>query len=123
MARSRRRRRSDRVRLPDSSALGARDAEIIARMNRVFSLQSGAFLAHPYPALEERRAKLKALKRLLQRYQDRIVAAVAADFGGRAAMESKITEVLGPILAINHAVGGVRRWMKPQRRHAEPMFR
>jgi coniferyl-aldehyde dehydrogenase len=95
---------------------------IIERMQQVFAQQRRAFAAQPYPGLAEREAKLKALRRILQRYQDRIVEAVSADFGGRAATETKLSEVLGPILEINHALGSLRRWMKPRRRHTELLF-
>jgi coniferyl-aldehyde dehydrogenase len=95
---------------------------IIERMQQVFAKQRRAFTAHPYPALAERKAKLKSLRHILQRYQDRIVEAVNADFGGRAATETKLSEVLGPILEANHALGSLRRWMKPRRRHTELLF-
>jgi coniferyl-aldehyde dehydrogenase len=95
---------------------------IIERMQQVFEKQRRAFAAQPYPALADRKAKLKALRRILQRYQDRIVEAVSADFGGRAATETKLSEVLGPILEANHALGSLRRWMKPRRRRTELLF-
>ena len=95
---------------------------IIERMQQVFAQQRRAFAALPYPTLADRRAKLKSLRRLLQRYQDRVVDAVSADFGGRAATETKFSEVLGPILEIDHARASLRRWMKPRRRHTEWLF-
>ena len=76
-----------------------------------------------YPTRGERKAKLRALKRVLQRYQDRIATAVSADFGGRSATETKLVEVLGPVLEINHALHSVGRWMKPRRRRTELMFK
>lgn len=95
---------------------------LIQRMEDTFERQRVAFLAHPFPTLSERKAKLKALRALLKRYQDRIAVAVSADFGGRSSAETKLIEVLGPILEINHALHRLRQWMEPQRRATELLF-
>jgi len=95
---------------------------IVDRMHRTLAAQRKAFLDHPYPSLAERKKKLRALKELLRRYQEQIVVAVDADFGGRSATETKLVEVMGPILEANHALSSLRRWMRPQRRHTELLF-
>ena len=95
---------------------------IIQRMQGVFERQRLAFLQHPYPTLAERKAKLKTLRALLQRYQDQIVTAVSADFGGRAPAETKLAEVLGPVFEINHALHALGGWMKPKKRSTELLF-
>ena len=95
---------------------------IIQRMQDVFERQRLAFLQHPYPTLAERKAKLKTLRALLQRYQDQIVTAVSADFGGRAPAETKLAEVLGPVFEINHALHALGGWMKPKKRSTELLF-
>ncbi len=95
---------------------------IIQRMQDVFERQRKAFAAHPFPTLAERKAKLKTLRSLLQRYQDQIVTAVSADFGGRAPAETKLAEVLGPVFEINHALHALRGWMRPRRRSTELLF-
>lgn len=95
---------------------------IIQRMQDVFERQRQAFLLHPFPTLAERKAKLTTLRSLLQRYQDQIVAAVSADFGGRAPAETKLAEVLGPVFEINHALHALRGWMKPRKRSTELLF-
>ena len=74
------------------------DAQEIQRMRRVFDLQRSAFAAAPFPDLAARKAKLRKLMAALRRHQDAIVAAVNADFGVRAPAETKLVEVLGPIL-------------------------
>ncbi len=91
-------------------------------MRRVFDLQQRAFAASPYPDREARRSKLRALIDALRRHQDAIVAAVNADFGVRAPAETKLVEVMGPILEARHALSQLRRWMKPRRRHTELLF-
>jgi len=95
---------------------------LIQRMEDTFERQRVAFLANPFPSLSERKARLKALRALLKRYQDRIAVAVSADFGGRSPAETKLVEVLGPILEINHALHRLRQWMEPQRRVTELLF-
>jgi coniferyl-aldehyde dehydrogenase len=95
---------------------------LIDRMQRVLEAQLAAFLGNPYPTLAERKDRLRAVKAVLKRYQDEIVTAVDADFGGRCAGETKLIEVIGPILQANHALANLRRWMKPSRRQTEPVF-
>ena len=95
---------------------------LIEKMQDTFRKQRDACLRRPYPGIGERKADLKALKGLLQRYQDLIPAAISADFGGRAPAESKLVEVVGPVMEINHALASLARWMKPRRRHTEWVF-
>ena len=95
---------------------------LIEKMQDTFRKQRDACLRRPYPGIGERKADLKALKGLLQRYQDLIPAAVSADFGGRAPAETKLVEVVGPVMEINHALAKLARWMKPRRRHTEWVF-
>ena len=95
---------------------------LIDRMHRTLAAQRAAFANHPYPTLAERKEKLRALKGALRRYQDQIVVAVDADFGGRSPAETKLVEAIGPILEANHALSSLRRWMKTRRRHTEVLF-
>ncbi len=95
---------------------------VIERMESTLTAQKEAFARQPYPPAGERKERLRALKALLRRYQDDIVVAVDADFGGRSAMETKLVEVIGPILEANHALSHLRRWMKPRRRRTELLF-
>ncbi|TDF82088.1 coniferyl aldehyde dehydrogenase [Pseudomonas sp. H9] len=92
------------------------------RMQRVLERQREAFNAQPYVPLKVRLDNLKRLIDALRRYQQPIVAALEADFGGRAAFETLQIEVLGPVLHARHAVAHLRRWMKPQRRKTELLF-
>ena len=87
----------------------------IARMRRLFDAQRAAFMAAPMPDLARRRADLKRLKRVLIDNRERFVAAVSADFGGRAGPET-MAEILVVVHHINYCLRRLRRWMKPQRR-------
>jgi coniferyl-aldehyde dehydrogenase len=91
-------------------------------LRRLFDAQAEAFLSAPYPEAAQRRADLKALRNQVRRYQDRMVAAMSADFGFRAPAESKMLDLLGSVLEINHALSHLGRWMKPSRRSSELLF-
>ena len=93
-----------------------------ARIARLFALQHAAFQAAPYPAANERLAKLKALKKQIGRYQDLLADAMSKDFGHRSHTESKILDLLSSMLDVDHAIAHVRRWMKPSRRSTELLF-
>lgn len=87
----------------------------IARMRRLFDIQRAAFAAAPMPDLASRRADLKRLKEVLIANRERFVAAVSADFGGRAGPET-MAEILVVVHHINYCRRRLKRWMQPQRR-------
>jgi len=107
---------------PIPITLHVTDAAEIQRMHRVFDIQRSAFEAAPYPELAARKAKLRRLIDALRRHQKEIVAAVKADFGVRAGAETKLVEVMGPILEARHALSHMGKWMKARRRSTELLF-
>ncbi len=92
------------------------------RLGAIHGRQRAAFTVAPYPDATSRRRRLQALRAALRRHQDLIAGAISADFGGRAAFESKMADVLGPVLEIEHALGHLGRWMRSRRRHTEWLF-
>jgi coniferyl-aldehyde dehydrogenase len=98
------------------------DTQEIARMQLLLQRQRQAFSAQPHTSLNVRLNNLKRLIAALCRYQHRIVTALEADFGGRAAFETLQIEVLGPVLQARHAMAHLRRWMKNERRKTELLF-
>ncbi|HEY6094468.1 MAG TPA: coniferyl aldehyde dehydrogenase [Gallionellaceae bacterium] len=92
------------------------------RLAGLFAAQQQAYLAQPYPAADERIARLKALKQQIRRHQDVLVAAMQQDYGQRSAFESQMLDLACTIMQINHAIGRIRGWMKPQRRATEWLF-
>jgi coniferyl-aldehyde dehydrogenase len=92
------------------------------RVARLFAAQQAAFLKQPYPDAAERRAQLKALRLQISRYQDSLADAMCKDFGYRPPAESKMLDLLGSTLELNHAISHVRRWMKSSRRSTELLF-
>lgn len=105
-----------------ATAPTADDAGEIERLRRLHAAQQVAFAASPYPPASERRARLKALRAALRTHQDHLVAAISADFGCRSPFESRLADVLGPVLEINHALGHLGRWMRSRRRRTELLF-
>lgn len=89
---------------------------------RIFKLQREAYLRDPYPSLEERKARLTALERILLDNTDAIVDAIQKDFGHRCAEESKILEIFPTIDGIRDTRKRLRKWIKPQKRHVSVLF-
>ncbi len=87
----------------------------VARMRRLFDTQQTAFMAAPMPDYAARRADLKRLKSALIANRERFVAAISADFNGRAGPET-MAEILTVVHHINYCLRRLRRWMRPQRR-------
>jgi coniferyl-aldehyde dehydrogenase len=87
----------------------------VARMRRLFDTQRTAFAAAPMPDYAARRADLKRLKSALIANRERFVAAISADFNGRAGPET-MAEILTVVHHINYCLRRLKRWMKPQRR-------
>jgi coniferyl-aldehyde dehydrogenase len=93
-----------------------------ARITDLFALQRRAYDASPYPQAAERRANLRALKRQLLACQDELAEAIHLDFGWRSHTESLMLDVLPSVLGIDHALGHLKRWMRPSRRATELLF-
>jgi coniferyl-aldehyde dehydrogenase len=89
---------------------------------RVFAAQREAWLAKPYPELDERRAWLRALERVLLDQRDAIADAIRADFGHRAPEESLLLELFTSVDGIRHALKKLPRWLRPERRSVSLLF-
>jgi len=89
---------------------------------RVFALQREAYLAHPYPSLEERKENLRKLDRVLTENAQAIADAINADFGHRSVEETLMAEVFGTVDGIRHTIKHVAKWMKPQKRAVSITF-
>ncbi len=106
----------------DLTRMSRSDDDAAARVARLFAAQRAAFQSAPYPSASERISKLKALKKQIGRYQDALAEAMSDDFGFRSAAESKMLDLLGATLEVNHAIAHIKRWMKPSRRATELLF-
>ncbi|MDM0044771.1 coniferyl aldehyde dehydrogenase [Variovorax dokdonensis] len=97
-------------------------AESASRTQALFAAQREAYDRHPYPLAEERKTALRQLRKQLHRYQDVLAQAMSDDFGFRSPAESKMLDILGSTLEINHAISHLSRWMRPRRRSTELLF-
>lgn len=92
----------------------------LARMNAVLQSQRAAFLKEGTPGAETRKGRLQRAIGMLITYQDRIAAAVRADFGTRSAITTKAAEILSSVGALGYALQCLDRWMIPEIRDLVP---
>ena len=88
-------------------------------LNATLLMQRCAYLAHPYPSLEERRADLRQLKAFIRDNRDAIVAAISADYGNRSRHETLFAEIFSVLDGVDYTLKHLKKWMKPQRRHVD----
>lgn len=81
--------------------------------------QRAAYLDDPCPSREVRRADLQALYSMLEENEADIIAAIDADFGGRAAIESRLLELFPVREGIRSTISHLRKWMRPQKRSVD----
>jgi coniferyl-aldehyde dehydrogenase len=92
------------------------DIAIAASLSRTLERQRAAYLAHPVPSLDERKADLRTLQSFIRDHKDAICDAINADYGHRSRHETLLAEIFPAIDGIDHVIRHLRRWMKPQRR-------
>ena len=92
---------------------------VAAALRDTLQRQRVAHLAHPVPGLQERRADLEQLARLVRDHRQAIVEAISADFGHRSSHETLLLEVTPFLEAIRQCQRLLPRWMRPQRRHVD----
>jgi coniferyl-aldehyde dehydrogenase len=88
-----------------------------------FEPMKQAYLRAPSPSYDQRRAYLDALCDLLRSNQQALADAIAADFGGRSAYETRLAEIFLPIAAIKYIRHNLRKWMRPQSRAVPLSFK
>lgn len=106
--------------MSNSSAHGLSELDQLStELEAVLQSQRTAYFARPVPSLNERKAALLKLKTYLLENKDGIVAAIHADYGNRSMHETLLTELVPTLSEIDHAIGHVKKWMKPQRRQVD----
>jgi coniferyl-aldehyde dehydrogenase len=88
-----------------------------------FAAQRRAFAAEPFPTEAVRRERLGRLLALIDDNEAAFIAAVDADFGGRAAQETRVAELLVTRFAVLNARRRLRSWMKVRRVATQWHFR
>ncbi len=87
-----------------------------------FAAQRRAFAVDRNPLLPARRDRLNRLLALIDDNEQAFIAAVDADFGGRAMQETRIAELFVTRSAILHARRHLARWMRTRRVPTELAF-
>jgi coniferyl-aldehyde dehydrogenase len=104
----------------DRSATTGGDAAAIAELQEIVERQRAAFLADPFPSLEERQALLQALAGMVIGHRTQIQEAMSADFGVHPTLATDLIEVLGVAGRAAYAAEQLETWMSPEPRHADP---
>ncbi|WP_105188799.1 coniferyl aldehyde dehydrogenase [Pseudoalteromonas sp. T1lg48] len=94
----------------------------VAQLQPLFEAQLRAFNNNKYPAVDERKAQLQALKKVMLAKQDELVAAISKDFGHRSEDETRLCEVLTLVEAIDSTIKHLARWCKPSARSTALIF-
>ena len=102
--------------------MGPSSAELVSEFTDCLARQRDSYRADPYPSLQQRRADLEALRRLLKEHEDEIVAAIDADFGTRSAVETRFLELFPVRQGIRDTIGHVGRWMRPKKRSVDHLI-
>ncbi len=92
----------------------------IAELQEIVERQRAAFLADPFPSLEERQGLLGALAMMLMSHRAQIRDALRSDFGVHPSVASDLIEVLGPAGRAAYAAEQLPGWMAPEARPADP---
>ena len=89
---------------------------VTAELQETLGLQRKAYLAHPVPTLEERKADLLALARFVRENKEAIIGAINADYGNRSRHETLFAEIFTVLDGVKHTLKHLKKWMKPQKR-------
>lgn len=93
---------------------------IPAEFLSVLQKQQAAYKRNMNPGLEERRADLRGLHRLLVDNHEEIVAAIDKDYGHRCRFETKFAETYMAQEAILDTINHLKKWLKPHQRSLDP---
>ncbi|MEA2440506.1 MAG: aldehyde dehydrogenase [Thermoleophilaceae bacterium] len=96
------------------------DAAAIEELHEIVAHQRAAFLADPFPTLDERRALLGALAGMVMSHRTQIEEAMSADFGVHPALATDLIEVLGVAGRAAYVAEQLEAWMAPEPRYSDP---
>lgn len=83
-------------------------------IDRVLNLQRRAYQSDRLPDAAARRRRLDALIAMLERHEDRLIAAIEQDFGARSKIETLFAEIVASVSSARLARNKVARWMRPR---------
>jgi coniferyl-aldehyde dehydrogenase len=87
-----------------------------AELTALFQAQRAAFAAAPDPSLEERRARLVALREVCSYVAPRVADALRADFGSHDPSVGALWELGGVLSRLGHTSEHLAAWMRPSER-------
>jgi len=96
------------------------DAAAIEELREMVERQRSAFLAAPFPTLDERRELLGALAGMVVGHRTQIEEAMSADFGVHPVAATDLLEVLGVAGRAAYAIEQLEQWMTPEPRWSDP---
>jgi coniferyl-aldehyde dehydrogenase len=96
------------------------DAAAVEELEEIVERQRAAFLADPYPSLEERLELMGAIAVMVMTHRTQIEEAMSSDFGVHPALATDLIEVLGVAGRAAYAAEQLEAWMKPEPRYADP---
>jgi coniferyl-aldehyde dehydrogenase len=88
--------------------------ELPAALHSLYQRQRASHDAAPFPEWGVRSDRLRRLQALIHDHEDRIEAAIDADFGGRPRTETQIAEVFPSLAELRTALRRGARWMRPR---------
>jgi coniferyl-aldehyde dehydrogenase len=102
-----------------NAATSGGDAASIAALHKAFERQKKAFLADPYPGLEERKANLDKLCGMLLANRERIRKAMAQDFAVHHGLATDILEILKIVDTTVFVMSSLENWMRDEVREVD----
>jgi coniferyl-aldehyde dehydrogenase len=96
------------------------DSAAVEELHAIVARQRAAFLADPFPSLDERRALLGALAAMVMSHRTQIQEAMSEDFGVHPALATDLIEVLGVAGRAAYVAEQLETWMAPEPRFADP---
>jgi coniferyl-aldehyde dehydrogenase len=94
----------------------------IATLHRQFEVSHAASRASVAVDHATRMDRLARLREMLRKNDERLIAAISADFGCRVPDETRLMEITPLMNALRHTRSHLRRWMRPARRPISVIF-
>ncbi len=88
--------------------------DAVGRLETLFAAQFAQSRANPDVSHEIRQTRLATLESLVAYHENDLIAAINADFGNRARIETLAAEVNTVLMAIRHCRKNLKHWMRPR---------
>jgi len=95
------------------------DLKNITALHTAFKRQKAAFLAHPYPSFEERKANLEALCGMMISNRERIRKALVEDFKVHHGLATDLLETLEVVDRAVYFMTNLEKWMSDEVRESD----